>query len=458
MSNQTNMSIEKFGYKQELKRALTFWDLVIYGMIFMVPIAPFGVFGYVHDASKGMVALAYLIGMSGMIFTAFSYARMSEAFPIAGSVYAYAQRGINQYVGFMAGWAILLDYILVPSLLYLVSAAALSAVLPNIPIWVWLLSFIAINTVINIRGIELTAKANRIILILEFIVLAVFIVLGIIAITNGSGEGLTIKPLYDKTQFSLPLVMGAVSIAVLSFLGFDGISTLSEETQGGSKVIGKATITALLTVGVLFIIQTWIASDVGRGMTFDNLDIAFYAVAGEAGGETLKNITIFATAFSWGIANALAAQAAISRVLYSMSRDKKLPGILSKVHPKYKTPYISTIFVAIISVIVGLFFQNQIAFLTTLVNFGALFAFLLLHASVVNHFVIRQKSKQYFKHLVFPIVGFCIIAYVLYGMSMDAVKLGGTWFVIGLLYLFFITKVLKQKAEVNIDDTGKISD
>lgn len=444
------MQIEDFGYKQELKRVLTFWDLLIYGMIFMVPIAPFGVFGYVHDAAKGMVALAYLIGMSGMIFSAFSYARMSEAFPIAGSVYAYAQHGINEYVGFMAGWAILLDYILIPSLLYLVSAAALTAVLPGIPIWFWLILFIAINTVINVRGIEFTAGANKIILILEFIVLAIFIVVGLVALKNGAGEGLTIKPLYDSSTFSLPLVMGAVSIAVLSFLGFDGISTLSEEVKGGPKVVGKATVSALLIVGVLFIIQTWIATDVGRGMTFTNLDIAFYEIAGRAGGKWLMNLTIFATAFSWGIANALAAQAAISRVLFSMARDKKLPVILAKIHPKFKTPYISTIFVAVISVAVGLFFQAQIAFLTTLVNFGALVAFLLLHVSVVNHYMIRGKSKHYIKHLVFPIVGFAIIAYVLFGMSIDAVVLGGSWFAIGLVYLFIITKVFKQEAKVEL--------
>lgn len=457
MANSSNTSIENFGYKQELKRALSFWDLVIYGMIFMVPIAPFGVFGYVYDASKGMVALAYLIGMSGMIFTAFSYARMSEAFPIAGSVYAYAQHGINEYVGFMAGWTILLDYILVPSLLYLVSAAAMSAVLPNVPIWVWLLTFIVVNTFINVRGVEFTAKANKIILVLEFMVLGIFIVLGLVALFNGAGQGFTIKPLYDSSTFSLPLVMGAVSIAVLSFLGFDGISTLSEEVQGGSKVIGKATVIALLSVGFLFIIQTWIASDVGRGSAFDNLDTAFYVVAGKVGGEWLKHLTIFATAFSWGIANALAAQAAISRVLFSMARDKKLPKALAKIHPKYRTPYISTLFVALISVIVGLFFQSQIAFLTTLVNFGALFAFLLLHASVINHFIIRQKSKNYIKHLVFPVIGFCIIAYVLFGMSLDAIKLGGTWFIIGVIYLLFVTKVLKEKAKVVIDEPADIN-
>lgn len=446
----SNTSLESFGYKQELKRVLTFWDLLIYGMIFMVPIAPFGVFGYISDSSNGMVALAYLIGMSGMIFSAFSYARMSEAFPIAGSVYAYAQHGINHNVGFMGGWAILLDYIMVPSLLYLVSAAALTAIFPNIPIVVWLVAFISINTVINVFGVEFTAKANKIILVLEFVVLVIFIIAGLIALKNGSGEGLTMKPLFDGSKFSLPMVMGAVSVAVLSFLGFDGISTLSEEVQGGPKVIGKATVTALLVVGCLFIIQTWIASDLGRGMTFDNLDTAFYVIAGKAGGKWLMNLTIIATAFSWGIANALAAQAAVSRVLFSMSRDGKLPKALSKVHPKFKTPYISTIFVAIVSLIVGTFFQSQIAFLTTLVNFGALVAFLLLHISVINHYIIRNKSKSYIKHLIFPIIGFVIISYVLLGMSKDAIILGCSWFVIGLIYLFIITKVLKKSATVDI--------
>jgi len=445
------MSVEQFGYKQELKRVLTFWDLVIYGMIFMVPIAPFGVYGYVFAGSKGMVALAYMIGMFGMVFTAFSYARMSEAFPIAGSVYAYAQRGINPSVGFIAGWAILLDYILIPSLLYLVSAAALSAIVPSIPAWIWLVLFIGINTVINVRGIEFTAKANKIILVAEFIVLGIFIIVGLVALKNGVGAGgLTIKPLYDSSQFSLSTVMGAVSIAVLSFLGFDGISTLSEEVKGGNKVVGRATVLALGVVGVLFIVQTWIATDLGRGLTFDNLDTAFYQVAGAAGGPWLKNLTIIATAFSWGIANALAAQAAISRILYSMARDKRLPGVLATIHPKFKTPYISTIFVAVVSLGVGLFFQSQIANLTTLVNFGAMFSFLLLHLSVINHYMIKQKSKQLFKHLVMPIIGFVVIAYVLYGMDMNAIKIGSIWVGIGLVYLFVLTFIIKAKP-ANLD-------
>lgn len=313
------MSVEQFGYKQELHRTLTLKDLVIYGMIFMVPIAPFGVFGYVWEGAQGMVALAYLIGMVAMFFTAMSYWSMSRAFPVSGSVYAYAQRGIHETVGFFAGWLILLDYILVPSLLYIVSAAALGPILPEVPAWVWIVTFIVINSAINLVGIQFTAKANRYILVAEIVILTIFVVMGLTALYSGEGSGgLTLNPLYNAEKFSLPLVMGAVSIAVLSFLGFDGISTLSEESQGGADAVGKASLYALLLVGSLFILQTWIAADLAAGQNFTNLDTAFYDTANLAGGSWLKQATIWATALSWGIANALVAQAAISRILFAM--------------------------------------------------------------------------------------------------------------------------------------------
>jgi amino acid transporter len=144
------LSIEEFGYKDQLHRALTTKDLVIYGMIFMVPIAPYSVFGFVYSDAKGMVPLAYLVGLVGMFFTALSYASMSRAFPLAGSVYAYAQRGLHEVAGFFSGWLILLDYVLVPSLLYLLSAVALRPVLPAVPTWVWLVGFISFNAAANL--------------------------------------------------------------------------------------------------------------------------------------------------------------------------------------------------------------------------------------------------------------------------------------------------------------------
>lgn len=446
------MSVEKFGYKQELNRALNFKDLLIYGMLFMVPIAPFGVFGFVWDGSKGMVALAYLIGMFAMFFTAISYWSMSRAFPISGSVYTYAQRGIHPIVGFFAGWLILLDYVLIPSLLYIVSAAAVSAIVPEIPAWIWILGFIVVNSAINLRGIVFTAKSNMVILIAELIVLAIFVVIGLVALYSGeNAQGLSLKPLYNPDSFSLPLVMGAVSIAVLSFLGFDGISTLSEETKGGINTVGKASLMALLIVGCLFILQTWIAADLARGLNFDNLDTAFYDAANIAGGNTLKWITIIATIVSWGIANALVAQAAVSRILFAMARDKQLPSFLSKVHPKLKTPYVSTLFVAIISFFSSLYFSGRIDDLSRLVNFGALMCFSTLHLTVIYHYLIKEKSKNYLIHLIFPLIGFGVIAFVIYEMEWEAKKLGLIWLAAGIIYYAVLRFVIKRNTNLQIN-------
>jgi len=453
MAEQAVASLEQQPvYKQELKRSLSFWDLLIYGMVFMVPIAPFGIYGSVAQGSNGMVALTYLIGMVGMIFTAFSYARMSEAFPIAGSVYSYAQRGINDSVGFIAGWLILLDYIFVPALLYLVSASALHDIVPQIPIVVWAVLFIAINTVINVRGIEFTAKANKIIVILELIVLAIFLAVGVMAIIKGvNGADFTMKPLYDHSHFSMNVVMGAVSIAVLSFLGFDGISTLAEETKDGSKSIGKACVYSLLAVGALFIIQTWVAALIWPDYhAFKNPDTAFYQIAEIAGGTWLKVLTIVATAFSWGIANALVAQAAISRILYSMARDRKLPGFLAKVHPKFQTPYLSTLLIAVVSVIVTAFFSSQIGKLSSVVNFGALSSFLFLHLSVMNYFLRKKKSKNYVAHLLMPLIGFAVIGYVWINLDPLSKKLGFIWLAIGIVYLI-VLKLFKKDTALNLE-------
>src|ERR1700704_3133941 len=197
------MSLQEFGYKEQLRRVLTTKDLIIYGMIFMVPIAPFAVFGFVWAEAKGMVPLAYLVGLIGMFFTALSYAAMSRAFPLAGSVYTYAQRGLHEIAGFFSGWLILLDYILVPALLYLISAVALRPIFPGVPAWCWLAGFISFNATVNFLGIEFTARVNRYMLVMELTTLGLFVVLGLTALYGGAGAGaLTLQPIYDPRVFS----------------------------------------------------------------------------------------------------------------------------------------------------------------------------------------------------------------------------------------------------------------
>ena len=445
------MSLEEFGYQEQLHRALTTKDLIIYGMIFMVPIAPYSVFGFVWNDAKGMVPLAYLVGLVGMFFTALSYAAMSRAFPLAGSVYTYAQRGLHEIAGFFSGWLILLDYILVPSLLYLFSAVALRPIFPALPAWIWMVVFISFNATVNLLGIQFSARVNRYMLVMELVILALFVILGLAALYGGVGAGgLTLKPIYDAHVFSFATVAGATSIAVLSFLGFDGISTLAEENRGGRNAVGRATVLSLLIVGVLFMLQTWIATDLSVGMQFTSPETAFYEITERAGGAALRLVTIIAVVLASAIANAMAAQAAVSRILFAMARDGKLPAILGRVHPRFRTPYVSTLAVSGVSLLVGLLFADRIDDLTRIVNFGALTGFVLLHLSVMNHYFFRMRSGDWFRHLIFPLIGMLIIIYVLYEMDRAAKLLGLSWIAIGVLYYLVLTFWIKKPAALKV--------
>jgi amino acid transporter len=453
-------SIERYGYKQELHRSLSFADLLVYGLVFMVPIAPFGIFGSVFQGSGGMVALAYAIGMVAMMFTALSYAQMSQAFPMAGSVYTYAGRGIAAPIGFLSGWMILLDYVLVPGLLYLIAAIAMNSLVPSIPVWIWLIGFVLLNTVVNYMGIEMTARVNKIMLAGELVVLAIFIVIGIVALAQGKGRGFDFTPVYNADTFSLSLVLGAVSIAVLSFLGFDGISMLAEENKESAKAIGRSMVAALLLAGALFIVQTWIASLlvpdpealISKG---DPGGTAFYDAAAVAGGAWLSKLTALATAIAWGFANALVAQAATSRLLFAMARDRQLPSFLAKVHPTKGVPVNATLLTAVVSLALGVYMASRddgITLLSTLVNFGALTAFLVLHVSVVWHYVVRQGSRAWWRHLVAPAIGFVILAFVVVNANVAAQTLGFVWLGIGVVLLVFLL-VTGRRPSLNLDDT-----
>jgi amino acid transporter len=441
--------LARFGYRQELSRSLSFADLLIYGLIFMVPIAPFGIFGSVYSGSGGMVALAYVIGMVAMMFTALSYAQMVRAFPMSGSVYSYAGRGIAPPVGFLAGWVILLDYVLVPGLLYLVAGVAMHSLVPGVPVWLWLVLFVLLNTVVNYLGIKMTARVNRIMLVAELIILAIFLVVGVVALASGKGDGFSFSPLFNADTFSWSVVFGAVSIAVLSFLGFDGISMLAEESREEARQIGRAMVGALLLAGTLFIVQTWVAALLvpdapGLLANGDPEGTAFYDAARAAGGGWLANLTALATAIAWGFANSLVAQAATSRLLFAMARDRQMPKFLSRINEKTRVPANATLLVAALSLVLGLYMADRddgISLLSTLVNFGAMTAFLALHVAVVVHYVVRRGSRDWWRHLVVPVIGFLILLYVVINADIAAQMLGFAWLGVGVIVLivFYVT-------------------
>jgi amino acid transporter len=238
-------------------------------------------------------------------------------------------------------------------------------------------------------------------------------------------------------------VFGAVSIAVLSFLGFDGISTLAEENRESARAIGRSMVAALVLVGVLFVVQTWVAAmlvpDAQALLTDgDPGGTAFYDAARVAGGEWLAVLTAVATAVSWGFANSLVAQAATSRLLFAMARDRSLPRFLAKVHPTRRVPVNATLLVAGVSLVLGLYMQSRedgITLMSSLVNFGAMIAFLVLHVAVVVHYVIRQRSRDWWKHLIAPVIGFGILAFVVVNAKLAAQTSGLVWLAAGVVLM-----------------------
>jgi amino acid transporter len=422
-----------------LNRSLKLRDLVVYGMVFMIPIAPMGIYGYIVSEAKGMATLAYLVGMVAMLFTALSYARMSALCPKAGSVYAYASHAIGPRIGFLVGWIVLLDYILIPALCYVVAAIALEGV-TAISKWIWLVAFIVFNTAINVRGIQLAAKVNNVFAFVLLAVLVWFVSLGLYMVFSGSVGQPSVLPMYNAATFSPSLVMSAVSIAALSFLGFDAISTLAEESSGNAKDVGRATVIVLFLMGGLFILQTWVA-----GMAWPDFgaleadkDNAFYAIANAVGGPSLKVGCAVAPAVSWGFSCALVAQTAISRILLNMARDGLLPSALARLHPRYQTPYISTLFVGGVSLVVSVCFISDVSALTSLVNVGALTAFFVLHLCVLNQFMVRTPSRRWFKDGVVPVLGLIIIGYIWFSLDAHAKSMGLVWVVLGVIYLVIL--------------------
>lgn len=433
--------LASFGYKQELNRTLSTTDLIVYGLVFMVPIAPWAIFGVVFNASSGMVPLVYLIGLVAMIFTASSYAQMSKAFPIAGSVYSYVGRGLKPAIGFFAGWTILLDYLLVPTLLYVFAAESMAGIFPGMPKPLWIVIFLIINTGVNYVGISFTAVVNRLFLAAELIFVVIFIVMAVVAISHGVNNAtFTTTPLFNADLFTPQLAAAALSIAVLSFLGFDGIATLSEEAKGGRKSAGIAMITGLILVAVFFVSQTWLAAMLVPGTTAfgdDEVNNAFFTIVGSISNSGWQVAFLAMNALAVGIANAVAAQSATSRLLFSMSRDGRLPAFLAHINPKTKSPQRAILVVAGLTLILGLVFVGQIGVISSLVNFGALTSFLLLHVSVVAYYGIKQKSSNVVLHWIAPVLGFAIIGFVLFNAD-PAAKIGGLiWLVIGAGVLFY---------------------
>jgi amino acid transporter len=431
-------SLEQFGYRQELKRSLSLFDLVVYGLVYINIVAPLTTFGIIFNASRGMVPLVYIVGGIATMFTALSYVSMSRAFPVAGSVYSYAGRGIGESAGFIAGWMILLDYFMLPTVGYVVTAVAIQSIVPDVPRGVWIVLLLIFNTTVNLLGIEATARWNKLICFIMFATVGLFILVALVGLANGvGGARLSTSPFFNPPEFSFGVIFGALSVAIAAFLGFDAVSTLAEETRGGPTIVGRATLVALAVASVFMIGESYLASlfalDRVSFPPGQATDGAIYAIALLIGGPMFRLLMVLGKVIVSGIGGVLAAQVGTARVLYGMARDGKLPRFLAHVNPRSRVPDAAIVMVGAINLILGLALANQLLLLISMVSFGALTGFLMLHISVIVHFILRQKSKDWLRHLVVPIVGIAIVGYVLVNMAVEAKIAGLTWLAIGAL-------------------------
>lgn len=428
-----------------LRRSLGFRDLVVYGMLFIAPMAPVGVFGALDARSHGAVALVYVFATVAMAFTAYSYAQMVRVVPQAGSVFAYARAGLGEGPGFIAGWMAMLDYLLIPAVAYLFSGIALHALVPSVSQWVWTTIAVVVTTGLNLWGVRAAAAVGFLVLALEIVVLLIFVVCAVVVLgTDGAQRGWA-SPFSGQGTFSLGAVLGAVSVAVLSYLGFDAIASFAEEAAGGSAKVARAVLFCLVMAGVLFIVQTYLAAllapmsaaelaakPAGQGS-------AFYDTVDAAVGGWLHDLVAVSKAIGAAFA-ALAGQAAAGRLLFAMARDRRLPGPLSKVDAGSGVPRRALLFAAVVTLVAAVWAARRddgLDRLVSVVDIGALTAFSLLHLSVVGWFAVRRREgpPSVLRHIVVPLLGLAITIAVIVEAAGSAQVVGAVWLAAGLIVL-----------------------
>jgi amino acid transporter len=436
-----------------LERSLTLPHLVLFGLAYLAPMIVFGIYGTISTETHATEASAYLVALVAMFFTALSYTQMVKAYPVAGSAYTYTRKSLNPHLGFMVGWATLLDYVFIPMAIWLIGAAYFNAAFPQVPQWLWVLLFIVITTGINILGIKLGTKVNFLMMVFQFLVIALFIILDIKTVLTGHGTGnlLSVNPfVHSGTSFSF--VLAGASIACYSFLGFDAITTFTEEALKPEKNIPRAIILTTVIGGVIFIASSYFTHLVHPGFQYKSVDSAGFEIAKQIGGN------LFSAIFLAGIiiaqfASGISAQASASRLLYAMGRDSVLPkkffGYLS---PKFKTPVLNILLVAVIGLLA---LRLSVSTSTSFINFGAFVAFTLVNVSVISHFYVKGKhrgSKANIFYLVFPLLGTLFDLWLLVNLDRNALILGGSWAVAGFVYLLVLTGMFKrQPPEMKFD-------
>ena len=426
-----------------LRRALTLWDLILYGMIVLQPVAPMSAFGALSDRGRGHVVTAILVAMVAMLFTAMSYGRMARAYPSAGSAFTYVAQEIHPSVGYVTGWGMVMDYIVNPLICVIWCAGQAHEFAPAIPDWGWKIIFAVAFTLLNLRGIKTSARVNA---GLTAGMSAVVIVIFVSAVRYIFGHPHTdphffTRPFYDPQTFTLGNLFGCTSIAVLSYIGFDGISTLSEEAENPRRNIMLATVLTCVVIGILSAAEVYVAQLVWPATEpFPNPDTAYVWAAGRMWAPlfTIVGVTLVVANFGSG----MGAHIGAARLLYGMGRSNALPrSFFGAIDPRHQVPRNNVIFVGVLALIGSFFltFGRGIE----LLNFGALIAFMGVNAAAFVRYFLHAEEKKIWNFIP-PVLGFLICFALWLSLSRPAQILGGLWMIAGIIFGIWKTRWFRE--------------
>ena len=427
----------------QLRMTLTLWNLIVYGIIVVQPTAPMPSFGVISKEAHGHVVTALLIAMVAMLFTAVSYGKMARVYPSAGSAYTYVGRELHPSLGYLTGWSMTMDYLLNPLICIIWCSKAAQNVVSEVPYVVWAVGFATLFTLLNLRGVKTSARINEGLAAAMGIVIVLFMIAAVryLLRTAHPSLGFFTHPFYDPSTFSRPAVLTGTSIAVLTYLGFDGISTLSEEAENPRRNILLATVFVCLITGILASVEAYVAQLVWPTSDFPDVDTAYVYVAGRAGGAILFQIVNF-TLLVANIGSGMAAHLGAARLLYGMGRDDAIPKkFFGAVEPKRGIPRNNVIFVGILALLGALVLSYQLG--AELLNFGAFIAFMGVNAAAFTHYFLRGRERTV-ANLLMPLLGFSVCLIIWWNLRWQAKVAGVIWLAFVILYGDYKTKGFRK--------------
>lgn len=451
-------SLEAYGYKQEFKRVLKLRHLVLYGLAYVTPTAPFPMLGIVAIVSMGHLAAVYIVALVALFFTATSYGKMAARHPIAGSAYSYTTNAINPHFGFVIGWAMFLSYILVPLLSVIAARDLCLQIWPAVPSWVWIVGFVGIFSGVNFFGIKVTAGANAVMTAAMILAAILFVALAVIALQHGMGEGrlLSLRPFYNPATFDWNLIFAGTAIAVFSYVGFDAVSTLAEEAENPRRNIGRATVLVALFCAVIFVVVAYLAQLVWPDYSTLPRDVGAVLVISEAVGGNAFSFFIFLIMIVAGASCYLAGQVSAARLMYGMGRDGVLPRrFFSYVSKKSQVPTYNLLLMAAVSLVLAFLLDFELA--AQVLNYGAFLGFFAVNLSVIFEYAIRRRPEPFgpwelTRFLLMPLGGMAVIGWVFFNLDRGVIWYVTGWMVFGLSYYAVITRGFRRSLKLRLEE------